>query len=615
MLVAWVFWLSLLAPGACLHALLRPRSEPVHTLEVVAVGYVLSFALLAPGCIVGYALELPLWTLSAAIVVQVGVALLWLGRRLWQQRPRVAFEPWALIAAAALFVLLLHAAAMGGHLVNDADFHLARVRFLYDHGLSNRDPYTATGFTHPYHTNLLHALVAAGAQLTHTDPLEFWQATLPFAKLAAASGVASLCLRLGGTAFASWLTALFTLGSMFLLDWTLYPNQLAAWWLVPVGLSATLALLRSSATYLQLGVLAATALVLSVTHGLYAGFLGVLSASMLAPVLGYRILREPARRRQALVIGALATLALALPLPSLYVARWTHSPRQDNFDYQGGEPTPRPRKPDRFTGSLRIDAHGSFAVPADKLYGGDGKRLLLVLALGALALRRRYVELAAITAALALCMLVLGVPGLSGAAIKVLGAAWILERLTTIVGLQHLALVGAALVPVGIERGRARIWACLLPPVASIVGILYGAGGLDSAPEAVMESLLSTDPPSALRSRVPEWLDSDRKVLGLIPAGSTVLTHPLEGRQLRKLRDLEFIRVSRNHTGVDDLEDRTIAMQRLMYAKRLTPELRKVLVDYDVHYGVQAADHPIRWLDDEPVVGGNERITVVRLRP
>ena len=613
MLVAWVFWLLLLAPGVCVLDWLRRGAERGCVLESIGLGYALSFALIVPLSTAGYALELPLWVLSGAIVLLVALALVRLGTRVWRRRSRPAFEPWTAVAVATLLLLLLHAAAVGGHLVNDADFHIARVRSLYEHGLSNHDPYTETGFTHPYHSNVVHAVLAAGAQLTGTDPLEFWQATLPFAKLVAACGVATLCLQLGGTALAAWLTALFALGSMFVLDWTLYPNQLAVWWLVPVGLAATLGLLTSTAMRLHVVVLASCSLVLAVTHGLYAGYLGVLSACMVAPVVAHRLINHAGQRRHWLALGALAALALSPPLPFLYVARTTHVPHQANFDYLGGAPTPRPSKPERFTRHLRTDANGRFSVPPNELYGGATKRVLGVLSLIALLRRRRYVAFTAIVSSLGVSMLMLSVPLLASAAIHVVGAAWTLERLTALVGMQHVALVGGALVPIVAENVAGRVWPTLVPLLACAVGIVSGSGGPALAASAVVENLWETDPPSLTGSRLPRWMAEDRELLRMLPPGSTVLTHPMGARQLRKLYDLKFIRASRNHSGVDDLVDRTVAMHDLIYAKRLTPALSKVLARFDVHFAVQSEEHPIKWLDAQPVLGQTLRLKIVQV--
>lgn len=614
MILAWLFWLFLAAPGVCIVLRFRSPAEQTSIFETIAVGYLLSFALLTPLIVLGYLLELPTWTLSAGIVAVTGAALAWLARAAGTRLERVALSFQHVASVAALAFILLQAAAVGGHITNDADFHLARIRFLYDHGLSNADPITGTGFSHPYHTNVLHALVAAGSQLTGLDPIVMWQASLPWAKLVSAAGAATLCLRLGGSGLATWLVALFQLGGLLRVDWAIYPNQLAPFWLLPVGLGGCIALFTSENRRYHATVLASSALLLGLVHGLYAAYLGALGASVLGALMLQRMLTRREQRRSALLLALLGALLLSIPAPAVLAARYAHAPQQKNFDYQGGSPTPRPSKPDRWTRSLRADEAGRFSLPVTQMLGGSTECLLAVAALAALIARRRVWAVLAIGAPLTCCLLVLHEPSIAHRVVSTLGGAWILERLMDVVSVLHVALLGAGLVPSWPANRGAGYAAALAPPAAALCGTLIASGGAsEGALQKVRDALDDIRQMQVLSGDLPSSVAEDQALLRTVPPGSTLLTHPLAARQLRKLHDVFFIRASRNHTGVDDMLDRTVAMHTLQYAKRSNDEVRTLLDKYRIRYAVQKYNHPIRWLSRLPHVGSTSSIALIDL--
>jgi hypothetical protein len=614
MILAWAFWLLLLAPGACLFLRLRPADQPASGFETIAVGYLLSFLVLAPVCIIGHALVLPLWVLSTAIVLAVVGGLGWLARDIRRGALRWSFDAAYAGAALVIALLLIHAAALGGHVTNDADFHLARIRLLYDHGLTNADPMTGTGFSHPYHTNILHALVAAGSRLTGLDPIVFWQATLPWAKLLAGSSVATLCLRLGGTPLAAWVACLFQLGTLLRIDWALYPNQIAPFWLIPTALAGCIGLFASAHTRYYALLIGSGALMLGLVHGLYAGFFALLGAAVIGAVFVYSAVARTRPLGATLRLALLGAILLSVSGPSLYVARYAHLPAQTNFDYQGGEAKPRVAKPGRYTRSLRADDEGRFHLPARRLL--SAQQSMALLALVVLLARRRFVEALGIGASLGACILVLHVPQLASAAVRALGSAWMLERLLDVVSSQQIALASAGLIPaLSGPRWTAYAAGCI-PIGAAIVAALLASGGLtEGARSKVLETLAETERLQVLTGDVPEGFAADQAVLRRVPAGSVVFTHPLAARQLRKLHDLRFLRASRNHTGVDDLLDRTVDLQKLQYAKGLTPEVRVILDRWGIRYGVLKSAHPVRWLKSQPEVGASTSLglTLVEL--
>jgi hypothetical protein len=617
MILAWTFWLLLLAPGAALYLRLRPAEDRVSGFETIAVGYVLSFLVMVPLCVIGYALVLPIEVFGAGVVLAIGAGFTELYRAQRRGELRLGLPREYAVAALLIGFFLLHANALGGHITNDADFHLARIRLLYDHGMSNADPITGTGFSHPYHTNLLHAFVAAGAKLTALDPIAFWLGTLPWAKLVVASAAATLCLRIGGSTLALWAVALYQLGFSLRLDWTLYPNQLAPLWLVPIGLSGCIGLFSTDRTRYHAVLIGGAAVLLGLVHGLYAGYLAVLGAATVTALAIQRVSTTRGQFARTLRLGLLAAVLLALPAPSLYVAREAHKPAQTNFDYQGGPPVSRGSKPGRWTRALKADDAGRYHLSTKRLFGGRLEQLLAVAALIALLARRRFIEAIGIAAPLATCLLLLTVPAISGFVIKSLGTAWMLERLLDVVNTQYVALVGAGLV-LGIPaaaRSAARYALGLIPLALAVVAAFLGSGGFNAQALTAIE--LNFQPWRRMKiisAKLPSIVRPDQELIRKIPAGSVVLTHPLAARQLRKLHDLKFVRASRNHTGVDDLIDRTKDMAILMNSAP-NDELIGVLAKHRIVYAIQKKNHPIKWLNTQPVLGETPQIKLIKLDP
>jgi len=322
---ALVFWTLLLVPGFAVARRLVPDELEGGLLPGLAVSWTTSFAVLAPLTIAGYLLHAPMWL---AMVV-VGGFIVWGGCDLARQRS--AWGSWRgigglLVASLGIELLLVLAevwfsARHGSILAADARVHLARIRFLHDHGLINLDPFVATAYPYPiYHTNLHHALFATGSRLLGVDPLAFWFDSLPAAKLMIASGMAYLAWAVVGGRWAAWIAAVMVLVDRGPVTFSLYPNQMSPWFLMPVFVGV---LARSLAAawhqpdapwWRPLPRIAAIAMVIGMFHPLYAGFATVVASPILLGTAGWRLVRRRPGAASALVAWILVVLC-AMPFP------------------------------------------------------------------------------------------------------------------------------------------------------------------------------------------------------------------------------------------------------------------------------------------------------------
>ncbi len=611
MLLVWLFWLALAVPGlaalSCLHG---PDDERMGALEALGLAYLGSFCLLSPFNVVGYWLELPLSWLSGAIAALVAGGLLVLARRRAHWWPIGRPDVVGISGAAVLLVVLYQAAATGAHMDNDADFHLARIRFLRDHGLTNADPFVGTGFLHAYHTNLYHALLAAGSQLTGVDVLELWSDTLAWSKLMLACGIFVLARRLGSSRMGAWIGALLYLAWFWHNDWTLYPNRLGPGWLVPLGLGACVAAVSEDRPRFHLLALGACALVSAQVHGLYAGYLGLLVVLAVVPLTLVRMRRREGRR-PALQVAFATLFAVALSAPFLYVAK-TQPPAQANFDYDRGPPVRPAHNPNAWVRTLKRNTDGEIYLPFNGATRGP-LTLAALLAASALLCIGRPRRMAAFAPAVGGLLAILFTPPLATLLASRLGTAWILERSLGVLQAAYAAVIGAGL-SLPLAGVRAARWS--MPLLAS--GTLWIGLNMQGRHESLAYALeqlrkLELDPTA---DHVDSSVRDDQALLArLIPRGATVLTHPMAARQLAKLYDMRFVRSSRNHDGVPDLMDRTRDMYLLMSARNAR-SVERLLSRYGIEYAIEYQQHRIRWLEHaRPVLGQTPTFKVIRVRP
>ena len=203
-LLPLLFWAMLLVPGYSLARRFMPDELEGGLLPGLAVSWVTCFSVLAPLVVVGYLVGVSIWI----PVVVVAAFVLWgcfdvAASGAWRKVGRLMLASFC-IELVLLGIEFVFSVRHGSILAADARVHLARIRFLFDHGLTNLDPFVGAGNPYPiYHTNLHHALFAAGSRLVGVEPVTFWFGSLAVAKMMIASGMAYLAWAVLGGRWAN----------------------------------------------------------------------------------------------------------------------------------------------------------------------------------------------------------------------------------------------------------------------------------------------------------------------------------------------------------------------------------------------------------------------------
>lgn len=594
-----VFWLSLLLPGfAIARRLVRTELEG-GLLPGIAVSWMCALGALAPCIALGYVVRMPLWLLCAAIVAFVAWGAVDLVRTRAWRGAMGALLPVACIAGAIIAADIVLSDRHGAILDNDSRVHIARIRFLYLHGLSNADPFVRTPveYAYPiYHTNILHALCAAGSRLLGVDPVTMWFNTLAASKLMIASGMAYLAWAILGGAWAPWVAAAMVVVNRGPYTFSLYPNQLAPWAFIPVAIGVLVRVLSAAWRGEQVGawraamLVAAPSAVVGMTHPLYAGFLLVIAAPVAGAVALQRLVaRREGRAPAVAAVAALVVVSAVFPLASaMMTARDTDRsvPRaqaqvddgaergadvrektEDEEAAQLGKPRDAAQKPraslvrpqEGFTFYERGERDWIARTFGRGFTGGAWGvkwwRLWFMVAGGMLAwwmLRRR--EWMLLAGCIAVVLIVMSVPPICTTALRFLGASWVLGRFETIAFVLWIPL-GVPAIAAACERWRA--WT---KPQAALA---FSALTLASVPVA-LEHASHRAPyawPNYWRAaRQSEGVRQGRQYAGLmkqkewmdeaIPQDAVVLAGPLTGTWIAMLHGAGLVASERSSTGI-----------------------------------------------------------------
>jgi tetratricopeptide (TPR) repeat protein len=657
-LLPLLFWTLFLLPGYSVARRFLADELEGGLLPGIAVSWTCAFAVLSPLVAIGYLVEAPM---PVAMVLLAGF-IAWglvdvLRSNTWRGVGRLLLAALT-IEAVLVAIELVFSARHGSILAADARVHLARIRFLYDHGLTNLDPFVQGGNPYPiYHTNLHHAIFATGSRLVGTDPVTFWFGSLAAAKLMIASGVAYLAWAVLGGRWAAWIAAVMVLANRGPVTFSVYPNQLAPWFLLPVFAGVLVRTLAGAwrdparPWWSNLPKLAGVAMVIGMFHPLYAGFAAVVASPILVGVGAWRLLRRRGGGKTALA-GLLVVMVFALPFPIAgklmtvgdrdVAVQAKEVRRQISGGAAGTEiddrrgieegvatsvgdgnskaPTRGARAarllkaPDGWMNTTWGETIWISRTPGRGFTGayrrGSVKawRVMVVLICGGLALAlagRR--EVWYLIAAIGVVQAVVLVPPVATAAVRFLGAHWMLERFETLAFVFFVPLsvpaLAAAVEPACRRCFEKRRFGGVFDrgvlAVLTVAGLLVGMTHATHRRPYDWEYYWN-------RVSAPLQYRHGQEYLGLlrlqrflessIPAGSVVAVETFTGTRLKMLHDIVLVASERSSTGVVDGGRRRIDLQ-LMFDFDTEEQNRAALFEkYGVTHVVSRGS-PRPWID------------------
>jgi len=588
-----LFWLALFFPGYAVARRFFRDELDSGIVGTIAISFFLTLAILSPFSIVSYVLRLPVSAFALVIVaaiVAAGVDLVL--SRAW--RPLAGMMSWPV--AVGLAVLALDAAVgmlVGGHVMGDALVHLARIRFLVDHGFSNVDPFVGHGYFYPiYHTNLIHALYAACVTLTGVDHVSVWWVSLGWAKLLVTSGAYYLAWSVFRKRLAGWAAALFSLVIWGSVPYVLYPNKIAPLFVCAVMFGVAVRMLATGCTWRRCVLLAIGSLLLGEIHALYGAF----AALALAPPLAVRGVHAWTRRRAGGHGGARAArwiaaiLCLAPAGPFLAVAALKAGPVEQST--QTGADDEADEAP---AANIHQFADGSIMYRPDRAFGNYWwYGLPLFIAAAALALRRSdRAGVVAMLSILAVVAAVLFIPPVCSELLALTGRQWIVSRLSFVLPLTFVAIVAGSLGTVIDAHVRPIALRGALLLVIMLAAVPYGGRQGSLSWQAYAQKL------SKFKERQARALGGARAVEafvdGKIEPGATVLTTPREAVPLVMVVDCFVVAASSSNNGVPDLQQRFEDIDVMLDGTAPIGRRAALLKKYDVRDFLSTKGTSPRW--------------------
>jgi len=612
--VVLLAWSSLLIPGYAIARRVDAEGVDSGLMSAIALSSIAAASALSLVAIPCYLLGMPLFVLSAAFVGLVLWGIVDLGSRGPGHLGRLAV---GVIGLELLIVAvdLVMSARVGTILGADAIVHVGRVRFLLEHGLVNDDPFVTGSHFYPiYHTNLLHALLASVAQLTGRDPATIWFGSLVVAKLLVVSGGWYAGWAIFRSRAAAWMTAIFLLGARGPVLFTLYPNQLAPWFLLPVLLGFVVRAIADGPDRRHAIGIAATTVVMGQTHAMYVVFV----AMSVAPAVAIWAL-VPARgrsgqRRAAIVCAGAMLVAVPFPLVTYAgmkraaaagaeTARATRAVGEAEATRAVGEPEatrptdetpPKNAKNRTIETSNRIrrfDNGWAMHKLGRGFTGSRGVRVpILVMAGAMMVLAGRRREMLVLLAVLLAVAAWLHVPPLFTLFLKAGGAEWIVHRFGTFQDVIFALMVPGSLVAIA-ERAIARAdgnhrlaWMLLRWGAA---GLAFFAGAHFAAqrrpytwPRYVERARETTNQRTGRELRPLLRLGADLRAH--VPAGAVVLAEPSVGMRAVMAHDCRIVASTRSSTGVPDLRQRRDHIKAMLRSRTDDAERETLLERYGV---------------------------------
>lgn len=646
-----LFWLSLLLPGAAIARRLLPQELRGGILPCLAVWWMTTLVVLAPVVILAYIMRVPLSALSALVAAFIAWGAFDLIRgRVWRGTRTYVL---AIIGVAGAVILLdvVLAERVGAIMNNDARVHIARIRFLLEHGMSNDDPFiqTPVRYLYPiYHTNLIHALQAVACKILSIDPLHMWFGSLGASRLMIASSAAYLAWVVLGGLWAPWAAALIAVIHRAPYDYTLYPNQLAPWFAAPIALAVVIRVL--SATWREQGInvwctlclVGGVTAVVGMIHPLYAGFFVVIAAPFAGVVAVWRLVRRRTGMATAIVtVSVLVTVGGMFPLVSQLmsvpagatgnvappseraVTRRTREsaasqlveselpveqradPKPGNADAEGNARASVISAQDGFSiwkvGDSRWIGRTFGRGFTGGLWGFPAWRLL-VLAVGtfiAVRLVKRK-EALLLAAAIGTIQAIVTIPPLCTEAIRFLGAHWMILRFETLAFVLWIPLSIPALAA-ALEfwrpwrLGATLVLSTAIALLALAIGWAHGSFVRPYSPQLWWDRAMAGS--AAQRSgRLHGLVEQQSWMQGAIPEDAVVVCGRLTGTWVAMLRGSSLVCSERSSTGVPRGATRVLQTAEMLDDR--TDEMRRALLfdHYQVTHVLYAGRAP-EWVE------------------
>lgn len=563
MYASLMFWPLACLPGFAVMRRIDPEDAESGLLGVIAVSFLATLAILSPVSIICYLFGAPVAVMSAALVAMILWSIVDLIRTGAFRRLGGILLTAVCIEMVVVIVDSAIGLRTGAFLGGDAKVHLARIRFLMDHGLTNLDPYMAEPFFYPlYHTNIIHALYAACAKLFQVDPYGVWFTSIAWGKLLCTSGAYYLAWRVFDSRRAAWVAALFCLAMRGPITYAIYPNQLAPFWLLPIMLGFAAQSIRKGEPDRLALKLGAASLVMGQIHGLYVVF----AVMILGPYLGGRWLLGLYRRTSHARHGVIL-LALMAGLPFVVVTRMTT------------KVPPAPPNADKLVPAGFIERDGGTLTrdPATVMatMGGVPGVMIFAAALLLVLSSSRRTQSWAVIVPMGISAALLLIPQVCSFLIQRAGEAWVVERLDAFLIIGYCAIVA----PAFSHRMESRIPNRLVLSLVGLLALPAGAVFAQQEPPLTWPDMYRAATKPAEERLV--YLERMRKLRSFlsdhVTPGATILADPLEGMDLVQIYDCHIVASISSSNGVPDMPDRFVDLQTML-AKDLPWNQRRQLL-------------------------------------
>ncbi len=570
-------WVLSFFPGFLLLTKAFPRDLRGGLFPVLGLSYFWTFVLLTPASVVGYLSGAPLRMLTIWWLLLTVPTSAWCLSRLLMGIGKGRFDLYVrgrtshylplglLVAVIALAIVLI----TGPTFQSDATFHIARARSLLSHGFNNADPfYEGRPFGRVYHTNILAAYLATLSDVTGANMLSVWWVSSAWSKVLISSGMSYVAWVVFGNRRAAALTWVATIIYSAPLDFTLYPNQMASVWVMPLALGFVLQLdLGVERLFSSVAKFFSASWVIAQVHPLYAAIILVYLGVVLLWVFAKRVLK---RRSPKIVIACALALTLA-PAPFLLAYKYYQLPvTARDLPTLYKDVAKEVTKVEKFT---RIRSPKEVLAASDNAIIAFWPAIVIGLILG---LRRRIWGLPAISGVVAL---IVYIPPITYTYVSLTGGHhFTLERLKMIWRISSLVLVPGASLLLSGRFKRSALAAVLATILAASFAMHYKRPSMHWG--TLMQN--AAVPKGMRRQRLRRLVRLQSYLERHIPAGSTVVASGQLGPYLGMLRDIRLL-ASRHRSPRTRGESARVSAQQALRSTRTPTSVRDQLLDrYDI---------------------------------